>query len=344
MIRKPLRIVYLLESTEISGGVKVALLQAEALARRGHRVAVVSPAPSPHWFPLTHAHFERSSFRESREAASADIRVATFWTTVAPALAGSHGPVFHLCQGIESDFSFYREVKERIEEAYRAPTRKLAVSATLAGRLDERGFGPAENVGQAFDAQPFFPAPSGARRNGHVPTVLLVGPFEADVKGVAVALDGLALWRERGGEFRLRRVSPLPPSEAERRMRLGGEYHTCLPPDRMPFAYRSADLFVGPCRPQEGFGLPVLEALACGVPALLSDTAGHRELAADAAWYFRDGDPDALAGALPLLTSSVARERARAAGPARARRFDTASVAESLEKAFSRSLSGGDRA
>ena len=327
-----LRIAYLLESTELSGGAKVVLLQAEALARRGHRVAVVSPAARPEWFDLSQAHFERSAFGDSAELARAQVRVATFWTTVAPALAGAAGPVFHLCQGYEGDFSFYAASLPDIERAYRSPTIKLSVSETLARRLEERGLGPATSVGQAFEPDEFFPAP--ARPPSDPPTVLLVGPYEADVKGMAIAFTGLAVWRRRGGRFRLRRVSPLPAADAEKAWGLVDEYHHLLPPDRMPFAYRASDLFVGPSRPAEGFGLPVLEALACGLPCLLSDTPGHREIAGDAAWYFTDGDPDSLAEALPLLCANGGRDRARRLGPSAASRFDVATVAQRLEAEF----------
>ena len=327
-----LRIAYLLDSTELSGGAKVVFLQAEALARRGHRVAVVSPGARPDWFDLSQAHFERSAFGDSAELARAQVRVATFWTTVAPAVAGAAGPVFHLCQGYEGDFSFYAAALPDIERAYRAPTEKLAVSDTLARSLAEKGFGPATNVGQAFEADGFLPGPD--RPASDPPTVLLVGPYEADVKGIAIAFAGLAVWRRRGGRFRLRRVSPLPAGDAEKGWGLVDEYHHLLPPDRMPFAYRASDLFIGPSRPAEGFGLPVLEALACGLPCLLSDTPGHREIAGDAAWYFADGDPDAMAESLPLLGANGGRDRARQLGPAAARRFDSSRVAERLEAAF----------
>jgi glycosyltransferase involved in cell wall biosynthesis len=331
-----MRIAYLLESTELSGGVKVVLQQAEALARRGHRVSVVSPGPAPAWQPLTRARFERSSFRESPALAEADIRIATFWTTVAPALEGTIGPVFHLCQGYEGGFTFYADRRGEIEEAYRAPTRKLAVSDALARRLDSLGFGPAENVGQAFDPHGFFPAENGRRTQDRPPAVLVVGAYEADVKGIGIALEGLRLWRGNGGRFQLRRVSTHPPSEEEKAAGLSGEFHHGLAPERMPFAYRASDLFVGPARPEEGFGLPVLEALSCGVACLLSDTAGHREIAGDAALYFSDGDPESLARALPAAAAPEFREGARSAGPRAASRLDTARVAERLEAAFER--------
>ncbi len=334
------RIAYLLESTKLSGGVQVVLVQAEALSRRGHHVAVVSPSPPPAWFPMARSNFERSSFRESRELAEADIRVATFWTTVAPALDGARGPVFHLCQGYEGAFSFYADRREEIEAAYRAPTRKLAISATLAGLLARLGFGPAATVGQAFDARGFFPAATRAAAPESPPVVLLVGPYQADVKGIEIALTGLRLWRERGGVYRLRRVSTLPLGEEERERAAGlaGEYHHDLSPDRMPFAYRASDVFLGPARPAEGFGLPVVEALACGLPCLLSDTPGHREIAGEAAWYFTDGDSESLAAMLPQVATAEARQRARSLGPDRARRFDPDGVAANLERAFDEAL------
>jgi glycosyltransferase involved in cell wall biosynthesis len=333
-----LRIAYLLESTEVSGGVKVVLQQAEALARRGHRAAVVSPGAQPGWFAMSRARFERSSFRESRELAEADIRVATFWTTVAPALDGARGPVFHLCQGYEGAFSFYAHWRQEIEAAYGTCTRKLAVSKALASKLDDLGFGPVENIGQSFDGRDFFPAPESRAASNGAPAVLLVGPYEADVKGIGIGLEGLRIWRERGGVFRLRRVSTHPLSAEEKATALADEYHHDLPPRRMPFAYRACDVFLGPNRPEEGFGLPVLEALACGLPCLLSDPPGHREIAGEAAWYFPDGDPAGLAAALPSVVTREARARARVEGPRAASRFDTARVAANLESAFERAL------
>jgi glycosyltransferase involved in cell wall biosynthesis len=78
----------------------------------------------------------------------------------------------------------------------------------------------------------------------------------------------------------------------------------------------------------------VLEALASGVPCLLSDTPGHREIAGDAAWYFADEDPESLASGVAAALSREARAKARIEGPRAASRFDTAKVAARLEAAF----------
>jgi glycosyltransferase involved in cell wall biosynthesis len=72
----------------------------------------------------------------------------------------------------------------------------------------------------------------------------------------------------------------------------------------------------------EGFGLPVIEAMACGTPVLTSDVSALPETAGDAALLV---DPHALAaitvGMERILTDLALRERLRAAGMARAATF-----------------------
>jgi glycosyltransferase involved in cell wall biosynthesis len=332
-----MKIAYLLESTGLFGGVKVVLQQADALARRGHRVTVVSPEPAQDWFRLARARFERSSYRDSAALAEADVRVATFYRTVPVALEGARGPVFHLSQGYEGGFRYYQDagLVDEIARVYRLPIRKLAVSASLARRLESLGFGAVTDVGQAFDRGEFSPGPE--RSANDPPVILVVGAQEVESKGIDIALAGLAEFRRRGGRFRLRRISNAPPGPLERELGVD-EYHTHLPPERMPFAYRESDLFVGSARAEEGFGLPSLEALACGLPCLLSDVPGHREIGGEAASYFEDGNPQSLAAALPPMLTPEARARARVAGPTEAARYDSAFVAERLEHAFREAL------
>jgi glycosyltransferase involved in cell wall biosynthesis len=337
----PLRVAYLLESGEFFGGVKVMLMQAEALVRRGHRVTIVSPQPRPDWYEFGAVRFEHAAFAESAALAEADVRVATFFRTVPHALEGARVPVFHLCQGYEGEIGFYRDVWSRVEEIYRLPTHKLAISPVLAAHLEDLGFGPVADVGQAFDASEFRPGPR--RDAGDPPAILVVGPVEIDFKGVDVALRGLEIARRRGTRFRLVRASYFPPSDWERRLGIVDEFHHMIPPERMPFAYRAADAFVGASRSAEGFGLPSLEALASGLPVLLSDTPGQRDIGRDAASYFRDGDPESLAEALPEILTGAARERARESGPAQAARYDTARVAERLEDEFASALRDAPR-
>ena len=114
-------IAYLVPESGISGGQRVIFQQAEGLARADAAVTLVCPSPPPDWFPLEAARWEQSEFSASGALAAADVRVATFWTTVAPAVFRARGPVFHLCQGYEADLSFYAAWRDGIwpEPAWR---------------------------------------------------------------------------------------------------------------------------------------------------------------------------------------------------------------------------------
>jgi glycosyltransferase involved in cell wall biosynthesis len=86
-------------------------------------------------------------------------------------------------------------------------------------------------------------------------------------------------------------------------------------PDELVSLYRRAAAVVFPSR-YEGFGQPVLEALACACPVACSDLPPLREVAGDAAVYFDPDDPQAIADA-----TLAAIERGGASGPERAQRF-----------------------
>ncbi len=74
----------------------------------------------------------------------------------------------------------------------------------------------------------------------------------------------------------------------------------------LPALYRGADLFAFPSH-YEGFGLPVLEAMACGTPVVCSSTPALIELAGDAAIFSDPDDPGAWAVALRELLEDPAR-------------------------------------
>jgi len=78
----------------------------------------------------------------------------------------------------------------------------------------------------------------------------------------------------------------------------------------------------------EGFGLPALEALACGAPVVALRRASLPEVLGDAAVWVDDPSPEAVAAAIAsLLDDPLAAAQLRAAGPARAARFAWAAAA-----------------
>jgi glycosyltransferase involved in cell wall biosynthesis len=91
----------------------------------------------------------------------------------------------------------------------------------------------------------------------------------------------------------------------------------------------------------EGFGLPALEALACGTPVVASDLPALREVLADQAELVPPGDADALADALLRVLDDPGGEPARAARRARAAGFTWDACARASLAAYHRALGAG---
>lgn len=95
----------------------------------------------------------------------------------------------------------------------------------------------------------------------------------------------------------------------------------------LPAVYRAATLFAFPSL-SEGFGLPILEAMASGTPVLTGDRSAMREIAGDAAELVDPEDVDSIARGLRHALTDVARRDAlRARGLARAAEFTWARTA-----------------
>lgn len=92
--------------------------------------------------------------------------------------------------------------------------------------------------------------------------------------------------------------------------------------------YREAAAFIFPSL-YEGFGMPILEAMASGCPVILSRASAFPEVAGDAALYFNPQEPADLARAVQeLLASPAVSQRLRTLGLQRAAKFSWVRTAQ----------------
>lgn len=176
---------------------------------------------------------------------------------------------------------------------------------------------------------------AGASMDNGSPWRLLYAGLMIPRKGLRTLIDALPMVRDAGLSFRLTMAGSGPDMEAlkDRAARLGlgdlVEFPGRVEDEDLLDLYRDSDLFVFPSR-KEGFGLVLVEAMACGLPVVASSVPPMPEVVGEAGLFFNPEEPADLAAALMrVLRERDTRERLAAAGPRRVReRFLWSRIAE----------------
>jgi len=109
----------------------------------------------------------------------------------------------------------------------------------------------------------------------------------------------------------------------------------------LPLLYAGSDLFLFPSL-YEGFGMPVLEAMACRVPVACSNLSSLPEVAGDAALLFDPYDEENIASVMEtILTDALLRETLAEKGRKRAQGYTWETTARQTLQALYRAADGG---
>lgn len=196
--------------------------------------------------------------------------------------------------------------KRRMVELLGADRDKIVV---VGNGVDQRYFDSSEDGNHTS-------APKSA-----VPYLLVVGGLTWK-KGAEWVLDLARLLRRQKEDLRFVIAGPAEPRFKVQAEELGNfEFPGFVPDDQLPELYRRslALLFLSP---YEGFGIPVIEAMASGTPAIVSHCASLPEVAGDAGLVVDPQQPEEIAVQIKsLLTDRGLRAGLIAKGRARAQDF-----------------------
>ncbi len=238
--------------------------------------------------------------------------------------------------------------------AVRRAARLIVVSESTRRDLLARLGGAPERVRVIPNgvAAHFRPAPEDAALDAPLGALGVSRPYLLFVgnplphKNLPRLLDAVAGLPAEVGRLVIAGVRPAmrPGVEAACAMRGLGHRVTILAPlpaETLPLLYQGATALACPSL-WEGFGLPALEAMACGTPVVAADRGALPEVVGDAALLVDPTNVDALREALyNVAVHAPLRAVLRAAGLARARAFSWRQAAEATVAVYREAAAGG---
>lgn len=334
-----LKIAYLLPGTSISGGSKVVFEHASFLRKLGIRATVIAQGSRPTWCELDVPFLKEDPLRADLSAYN--IIVTTFYNQIGPIVdTWNSKRVIHFCQGYEADYAEYvtggGKLKKDIERAYQKAPFFMTVNNHTARKLkqyDKR----ISIIGQGINFKVFHPPEA---KNCSEPNVLVLGQFEWPFKGVETALKLAQTLKEKNKQVKIIRINQTPRYEEEQKIADIDEYHVAISPSQVADVMRRSCLGIF-VPEKEGFGLPLVEAMACGLPVLASDIAPFREIGPPFPLFnIGKQEEEALKWAEQILSESRYRSSLHDRMLKRARSFSYRKVIFKVLAAFVMCLAG----
>lgn len=329
-----MRITFLAPCKDLSGGIKVIATYAEMLQQRGHRVTVVYPHKQLNMkrslkkatfkvLKLQQDHLDHFSGRllavnsfNDNSIPDGDILIATAWETAewAWGLSASKGRKFYFVQGHE----VWNASKERVYDTLRLPMQKITISSWLQNLLGDIASDQlVELVPNGVDS--IFRLPENIEQNHQYDVGMVYSGIPN--KGSDLGLAAFKALSERYPTLRFVLFGTEAPRE-----RLPSNIRVFVKPSRKKITkiYRQTQIWLSTSY-EEGFCLPVLEAMASGCAVVSTDNKGVRDIIenGESGFITPPGNIyDLYKRADELLTNPELRIKIQKAGLHRSHKFD----------------------
>ena len=323
--RTSLRITFVCPPDNPSGGMRVIALYARKLAERGHKVTVAIPRPSSPTLrqrlsalirkgvivreekPNPISFFRETAFdvswlrRRGRvlnsDVPDADVVIATWWESLewVWSFGAQKGQKLHFMQDYEiwghPDFTDI----PRIDQAYALPIPKIVIAEWERRLLQTKWqVSPLDVIHNSVDTDVFF---ADFRDKQGIPTVGFTYSTILD-KGCSVVLEAIEIARRKIPNLRVVSFGATLPSEHFPEY---VEFHHAVPDAELRSIYETCDAWLFGTR-REGFGLPILEAMACRTPVIGTPAgAGEDLIGAGGGILVPIDDPASMANAIATL-------------------------------------------
>jgi glycosyltransferase involved in cell wall biosynthesis len=287
------------------------------------------------WFDLK-ANLMRVPALSERFIQKADIIVATRWDIAfnVSRCEKDKGKKFYLIQHYET----WLGPKEKIEETYKLGLHNIVISNWLKKVVEGTGAKVEALIPDGVDFGQFYPEPNG-QPNEVISSGLIRGQFrilmpyrEQKWKGVE---DGIKAFEIVSKEYEGAKLVMFGPRKGKDVPEYA-EFHENISTDKLRKLYNSCDLLVYPSH-AEGFGLPPMEAMACGLPVVSTEVGAIPDYAVHGktALISKPGDFRNMAGnMIELIEDGEERRRIAEAGCNYVRQFTWDSSTDQLERLF----------
>lgn len=309
-----MKITFILPFASLAGGTRVVADYAAELTARGHLVTVVSqphqrkkagllarwgwggkpgrtPTPLLSFLGSRHVILDRPRPVTDADLPDADAVIATWWETAewVAGLSPSKGRKFQLLQ----DYEIFPYLPvERVAASLRLPLRKLAVSGYIRDMVHRNhGIDDIAVLPNSVDLTLFNAAPR--RKNSPLRVGFLYNPSPR--KNLGLALN--ALGAARADLPKLEVLSFGGPPSPNHPIPEWVRYHQTPLQTELAQLYAACDVWLF-TSDHEGFGLPILEAMACHTPVLATRAGAAPDLIDGRNGLLLDNDPQTFAAAI----------------------------------------------